>query len=294
MSPNSVQSELFLNRLTDWLKGTELFEQAWKTVCANALNWWWSEQLCLFTVGAWTVFLSAQGESSSCSLSQITDVRMYTGRRYNIRYTWAYMLLGQVVAISVASNLFYLAISLAPPPKSKKTGPSYAHPSLWISVLLSLVTVGITPFTNERTFLPNLLVMHVLILLPLLAPSRSTSFSLRIRTLYGITTLFAFLLHLRTIGSALALIPPSNRAFKNLVFIAWDVLHSHPAQSSIGWDVVWTTFSFLVWQVLGERKKSGKVPSLLFSTAVCSVGVSAADDWRKDEGWIDQRVAKDK
>ena len=36
------------------------------------------------------------------------------------------------------------------------------------------------------------------------------------------------------------------------------------------------------------------MPGLLFSTAVCSVGVSAADDWRKDEEWIDQKVAKDK
>jgi hypothetical protein len=57
----SIQSDVFLERLTDWLKGTELFEQAWKIVCAGPVNWWWSEQLCLFTVGAWTVFLSAQG-----------------------------------------------------------------------------------------------------------------------------------------------------------------------------------------------------------------------------------------
>ncbi|KAJ3502191.1 hypothetical protein NMY22_g18672 [Coprinellus aureogranulatus] len=27
----------------------------------------------------------------------------------------------------------------------------------------------------------------------------------------------------------------------------WIVLHESPAQSSIGWDVVWTTASFLVW-----------------------------------------------
>jgi hypothetical protein len=59
----STQSGDFYERLTNWLRGTELFEQAWKIVCAGPLNWWWSEQLCLFTVGAWTVFLSVQGQS---------------------------------------------------------------------------------------------------------------------------------------------------------------------------------------------------------------------------------------
>jgi hypothetical protein len=40
-----------------------MFEQAWKIVCEGPLRWWWSEQLCLFTAGAWTVFLFAQGWS---------------------------------------------------------------------------------------------------------------------------------------------------------------------------------------------------------------------------------------
>jgi hypothetical protein len=57
----STQNVIFFERLTNWLRGTELFEQSWSIVCAGPLNWWWSEQLCLFAVGAWTIFLSAQG-----------------------------------------------------------------------------------------------------------------------------------------------------------------------------------------------------------------------------------------
>ena len=30
----------------------------------------------------------------------------------------------------------------------------------------------------------------------------------------------------------------------------WSTLGSHPAQSSIGWDVIWTLGSFLAWIVL--------------------------------------------
>jgi hypothetical protein len=69
---------------------------------------------------------------------------------------------------------------------------------------------------------------------------------------------------------------------------AWRVLHSHPAQSSIGWDVVWTTISFFVWRVIGPRAETQeslgpKLLPLATSTLVASLGVSAADEWRKDE-----------
>jgi hypothetical protein len=50
-----------LVRVANWLKDTALFEQAWTIVCDGPLRWWWSEQLCLFTVGFWTVFLLTTG-----------------------------------------------------------------------------------------------------------------------------------------------------------------------------------------------------------------------------------------
>ena len=50
-----------LVRVANWLKHTGLFEQAWTIVCDGPLRWWWSEQLCLFTVGFWTVFLLTTG-----------------------------------------------------------------------------------------------------------------------------------------------------------------------------------------------------------------------------------------
>ena len=50
-----------LHRLGSWLHGTSLFEEAWAFVCVHPINWWWSEQLCLFTAGAWTVFIAVEG-----------------------------------------------------------------------------------------------------------------------------------------------------------------------------------------------------------------------------------------
>ena len=54
-------TEPILVRVANWLRNTALFEQAWTIVCDGPLRWWWSEQLCLFTVGFWAVFLLTKG-----------------------------------------------------------------------------------------------------------------------------------------------------------------------------------------------------------------------------------------
>jgi hypothetical protein len=51
-SPNpSIES------IAAWLRGTALFEQAWRIVCETPRRWWWSSQLVTYTAGVWTPFL---------------------------------------------------------------------------------------------------------------------------------------------------------------------------------------------------------------------------------------------
>lgn len=88
----------FLQRTALWLRDTSLFREAWLLVVRDDANWWWSVEVCLFTVGAWVVFLQTQR------------------RRMGVPQVWAYMLLGQTVAISFAAALFHLALSLRPLP----------------------------------------------------------------------------------------------------------------------------------------------------------------------------------
>ncbi|KAJ7708578.1 hypothetical protein B0H16DRAFT_1632244 [Mycena metata] len=198
------------------------------------------------------------------------------------------MLLGQFVTISVASSLFYLALpwnvlSLAPV-------------ALWLLVLLSLGTVAMSPFTSERSFLPNLLLMHTFIILPLLVPDRlfplaqasaetKSRFGISLKTLYMIVFSAALVLHARATGQAAGDPPVSVR---DLALKAWNVLHSHPAQSSIGWDVIWTSILFVVWLILHPELQPRVLPSssttrgrfltttyLLMATPLLSVGVLA-------------------
>ncbi|KAF8066485.1 hypothetical protein FPV67DRAFT_1495003 [Lyophyllum atratum] len=289
---SAIESTSALNRLTLWLIDTALFEQAWAAVCFGPFNWWWSQQLCLYTVGAWTVLLATKG------------------RERRVPHVWAYMLLGQLVAISVASNLFYLAFLLAPAStssvghsKKSKTKPkraALASPTLYIPVFLSLATIGYSPYTSvaSGTFLPNLLLMHTLSVVPLIVPPLSISLlpSVPISTLAALVSVTSMLLHSRaTLLAFLSLNHGTLASFLNdvadvgkwrsFIDVAWMTLQDHhPAQSSIGWDVVWTTVSLAAWSLLsgsGEDDKgtNGATSRAFMALATPMLSAGAVAPW---------------
>ncbi|KAG7441382.1 uncharacterized protein BT62DRAFT_982794 [Guyanagaster necrorhizus] len=246
-----AEAKSLLNRISSWLVDTKLFEQAWAAVSFGSMNWWWSEQLCLFTGGFWTVFV------------------FHESRRYGIKNAWSYMLLGQVVAISVAANLFHLAILLSPQYSKPKPGGAGLAPSiLWIPVLCSLLNVFISPFTNDVTFLPNLLTMHAVLMLPLLLPPARDLFSISYSSLYSTILVSAAVMRLKTTYLAI-----SDDNFLSFLASAFETLHSHPAQSSIGYDIVWTTISFAAWARFGIKHEASVFS--LVSAPIVSVGVIA-------------------
>jgi len=210
-------------RVANWLVSTELFEQAWFTVCNGPYKWWWSEQLCLFTVGVWTVFLAIEG------------------RRHDVKHVWAYMLLGQLVAISVATNLFFSSIALSgtPPPPRRNAKASII---LTTCVVVALVSVALVPHLEAQDFLKNLLLMHGAAMIPLLPLWTDVyPLSCNASVLYAVIAIAGAGIRLRTMFAT-----PRGDFLINV----WDGLTSHPASSSIGWDIVWTTASWCVYSVL--------------------------------------------
>ncbi|KAG8998794.1 hypothetical protein FRB94_006642 [Tulasnella sp. JGI-2019a] len=216
-----------LDRMADWVYETALFEQAWEIVCRGRVNWWWSEQLCIFTAGAWTLFLFTESRSRQ------------------VRHAWAFMLLGQIVAISVAVNLFFLHISMLP---SSSTSPTTRAKDRSIPlfvcgcVLLSLGTVAISPWVmGTELYLPNLLVMHGLLIIPFLPLSLN-----RLPSRMGPAEMFTIVM---TVSGALRLVTTARMvAASGGLPPVWRFLQEHPAKSSIGWDIVWTTISMLAWR----------------------------------------------
>ncbi|KAG7095287.1 hypothetical protein E1B28_006056 [Marasmius oreades] len=204
--------------------------------------------------------------------------------RYKIKHLWAYMLLGQLVAISVGSNLFYLAIILSGwQSRTTKSASFYAPPVLSISVLLSLITVANSPFTNADSFLPNLLLMHILLLVPLMFANHGGEYSIRLSVPYRSLhiVLFSFILVLR-VKTTLAAIRSTSDSSPLHGFIpffksAATVLHSHPAQASLGWDVIWTSMSFVFWTVLHQGVSLAPFSAFFVSAGVVAPWLAASE-----------------
>lgn len=241
------------------------------------------------------------------------------------------MLLGQLVAISVASNLFYIALLLSPP-TTKSTTPSRAPFNLTLSTLLALGAVAYTPATaHTDSFLPTLLTMHALSFLPLFSAPTSTKFALPTKYLYtliglvglalrarsiavgiislsgalpaSLATLFAFcalivllpgpvptssilLTFIVTAASVTFLVPDLAEALPLLARRTFRVLHAHPAQSSIGWDIVWTGTSTIAWALLrpvgpDDKKKRASAWSTAALTLPVGAGVTGAIVFRE-------------
>ncbi len=198
------------------------------------------------------------------------------------------MLLGQIVAISVSANLFHLAVLLTSASVQKEKPSKTVSPRVWLSVFVSLATVAASPFTSKKTFLPNLLVMHAFLFIPLVPNTKpSTSdksrppYSMNTRTLFNLVYITSASIHINTILTASTSLHHSDSLSPlQLAKTAWRVLHSHPAQSSIGWDVVWTTISFTVW-IAARPKRSGQpskylsIPYLILASPLASIGVTA-------------------
>lgn len=239
------------------------------------------------------------------------------------------MLLGQLVAISVASNLFYAAIVLQTsrpltpqkPSSSKKASvtkrlkvteteaesidiDSTPLPilTLWAPVLLSLYTIYTTPnYSGTSLFLPNLLLMHALLVIPLIPPFSKSPQSYSVKqkgglsawttlpNLYTAIACISALIRARTLLPLIGSSPSSTYygslpLFERITNVSQDLLeillNFHPAQSSIGFDVVWTSVSFLIWAGFDERTKGNRVVesvTMLLGCIGTSIGVVAPD-----------------
>ncbi|BGP15650.1 hypothetical protein JCM10213_005119 [Rhodosporidiobolus nylandii] len=236
-----------------WLNDVSLFHEAWHYVCETPQRWWWSEQLCLWTVGPLTLLMTVEG------------------RRHGIKRTWAFMLLGQVVAVSFAQSLFFAAVALAPPVKPAAAPATPAQGRLptspnskltwWLlfAVIAGNASVAFTPRTLYSSFfLPNLLLMHAVLLAPLVIPDRKTA-PMALSRFYLNISLVVIRFRAPTVLEILGKDTPFSFAavvprIPELLKAQWDTLNEHPAQQSIGWDVVFASISALVYLVWSSRQ----------------------------------------
>ncbi|KAF9445656.1 hypothetical protein P691DRAFT_805333 [Macrolepiota fuliginosa MF-IS2] len=192
------------------------------------------------------------------------------------------MVLAQLVAVSVGYNLFNLALVLHPQPVPEKKADNRVPPLVWASAFLALVTVAFSRFTDDRTFFPNLLTMHGLIILPLLSsqPFTSSRYSISLATVYFVIYTASLVIRLYTLRVAIAGLQGQDLNPLGFLMAAFDVFYSHPAQSSIGWDIIWTTVSFFVWVTQNPWPGHATFERLfiVFGAPLVSIGVVAPNN----------------
>lgn len=173
-------------------------------------------------------------------------------QRRRIPFAWAYMLLGQVVAISFSACLFFAVMSALP---SRPSGTvQFNVPITAICSAIGIITVLVSPFVaTSSSFMPNLLVMHAVLVVPLILPERylrpytaRQPFALAAVYLFAAGANFANFLEQAFISLA-------TTDTKCLVSSMVTVLFSHPAQSSIGWDVICVSVFCAIWMIVDSR-----------------------------------------
>ncbi|EQB44042.1 hypothetical protein CGLO_17256 [Colletotrichum gloeosporioides Cg-14] len=224
-------------RLGEWLRDTSLFKQAWASTLETGPRAWWSLQIFGFCAN-WSVLLAVQAQ------------------KRKIPQAWIFILLGQVVAISFAANLSFLAIlcSNAPSRPSSKDGKgsdatrkavSSSSSMSWYTVILTinlLWATSIPSATGSPGFLALLLGPHLLAFAPLVLKGILPAHML------GDPTWF---FKLASMAWVLAV------AFRGIVgidkgmTIVIKTLYEHPAVSSVGWDVICCWVSFGAWYFIG-------------------------------------------
>lgn len=259
-----------------WLEDVSLFNEAWGYVVETVERFWWSEQLMYWTTGPLAMLMSVEG------------------RRRGVKSLWVYMLIGQIVAISFAQSLFFAALTLAPqvlpraPVGNKPLGPPTGQSwTLLFSVVLGAIGTTVIGHQSTGYFLPLLLAIHALAVLPLLDFLPQRLVRLPPSRLYFNYAFIALRLRWDTISQLIdftkvTAAPKQTPALLSRFFDRqWQVLHENPAQSSISWDVIMSTVSaiaFMWYDNVTQTESELKVPYelvTLFTVTTPLVGIQS-------------------
>ncbi|KAH7360658.1 hypothetical protein BKA65DRAFT_190203 [Rhexocercosporidium sp. MPI-PUGE-AT-0058] len=150
--------------LVKWLNDTPFYRDSLEVVAEKARYFWWGQQVSLGLI-SWTIYLVLEGQ------------------RRKISNLWAFLALAQLVNLSYAQNLFFVAVLLTPVPLPENvrdltrssvpvTSNRYSHfleriiprkkdgfipkPALYSSLLfISFATVFIIPYAADTTAFVN-------------------------------------------------------------------------------------------------------------------------------------------
>jgi hypothetical protein len=117
--------------------------------------WWWSEQFCLFTVGAWATFLTTKGTSHPKGPEPVGDFHNEKNDRDSARNHIRGCLYDYWSAGRDIHRFQPLLLCSVVLPTRR-----FATPPLWHCILASLITVALSPHATQQTFFIEELARH--------------------------------------------------------------------------------------------------------------------------------------
>ncbi|KAF7559777.1 hypothetical protein G7046_g4381 [Stylonectria norvegica] len=220
-----------------WLSDTPVHLDAIEIMAEKARRFWWGQQVDL-GLASWSLMLAIEG------------------RRRNIPLLWCYQLLGQLVSLSFAQNLFFVALLLTPTPLSPYGDSSLPlatyvrlrnriftpKPANWFphaSILLTILTlnfgaIALTPFVaNTPSLVYLVLASRILsftpVILSYIVPAAwGTTYS-RHHDAYGTYKLLfriisgtSFVLHARATLIGIAYNAPDAHYHRHSAYLPFD------------------------------------------------------------------------
>lgn len=199
------------------------------------------------------------------------------------------MLLGQIVAISFATNLFLLTLLLSPPAPAATSKPRRQS---WIGPwLLNLFSIFATAYPamqladehywhHPTHFMPMLLAPHIaLMLLPIARAIVPTEYLIEdIQFTYKVYNYMRALV-LGNAGLMLAWTTATAYHYSGLVGIQ-SALLEHPAVSSVGFDVIFCWITWTCWyltQRVSAQNTKGTTREHIYDEPNTALGASGYD-----------------
>ncbi|KAG4028268.1 hypothetical protein MFRU_023g01030 [Monilinia fructicola] len=230
--------------ITRWLNDTPFYFDNLEIVAEKARYFWWGQQAS-FTMNSFSTYVAIEG------------------RRRNISNLWAFILLGQLVNVSFAQNLWFVAILLTPLPLPEnvdvlmdtrafdsvhklwfeKVVPERAsnwlpNPGFYIALLLTgYGALFLTPFAaNTSSFGTVALVSVSLPFAPLLLPyivpehwgtthDHPHEAHPSYTKIFRVISIISSILHIRTTGLALLYSTPENHYYRHSLLRPLEKVH---------------------------------------------------------------------
>lgn len=157
----------FTARIWQWLTQSTLFQDFARTICTSSANFWWTQQALLATMAS-ALFISVEGMhmnhvSNALGICNLMNL----GLRRQVPHLWAYLAIGQILPISFAQSLFFIAMILMPVPEP---GRKMQVPSVLVQCLplaAYYVSVLSAPFSvGKPGFIPIIVIIRVLLVCP--------------------------------------------------------------------------------------------------------------------------------